>query len=474
MKERSIKKNAILNILKKCVNIVIPLIIYPYVSRVLGAQTYGKYAFAESVMGYIALISGFGISTYAIREIAKVRDDQNKVTQFSAEIFTINLVTMLTALVILGAMLIFVPRLQETRNLFSIMVIDVLFSTLSRDWLTEAYEDYTYITLRYLFFQILSAVLILLLVKTPNDVVIYAFLRCTATVGGYMVSILYTRKYAPFCLSALKRLRRHWKPLFIFFGCSCASVIYIHSDVTILGFFRSDTDVGIYSIVSKIYTLVKSVVNAVVLVMIPRVSYYVGKHQEKLYTDLIRNVENILTIVILPAAAGVWCLSSDLIMVLAGEEYLAGASALKILAVSLIFAVFSYLYAFGCLIPNGMDKYFLKASIASAVFNIMANLILIPLFGIDASAMTTLLAEIIMYGMTSCHARKNRFVERKGRAFTTTISLIECIVIYIESLCIKQCSMHSAIRIILLFICGVISYLVILAAGFVMRKANIP
>ena len=68
MKDRSIRKNAILNIVKKCVNIVIPLIIYPYVSRVLGAQTYGKYAFAESVMGYIALISGFGISTYADRK----------------------------------------------------------------------------------------------------------------------------------------------------------------------------------------------------------------------------------------------------------------------------------------------------------------------------------------------------------------------------------------------------------------------
>lgn len=470
MKDRSIRKNAILNIVKKCVNIVIPLIIYPYVSRVLGAQTYGKYAFAESVMGYIALISGFGISTYAIREIAKVRDDRSRAAQFSAEIFTINLVTMLIALTVLGTMLLLVPRLHETRSLFGIMAVDVLFSTFSRDWLTEAYEDYTYITMRYLFFQILSAIAILLFVRTPNDVVIYACLRCAATVGGYMVSILYTRKYAPICLCTLKRLRGHWKPLFVFFGCSCASAIYIHSDVTILGFFKNDTDVGIYSIVSKIYTLVKSFVNAIVLVMIPRVSYYVGNHKEKHYADLIRSAENILTMIILPAAVGVWCLSGDLIMALAGEEYTAGAGALKILAVSLIFAVFSYLYAYGCLIPNGMDQYFFKASIASAVLNILGNLILIPLFGIDAAAMTTLLAEIIMYWMTSRYAGKTRLVKHRGSLFMTAISLIECSIIYVQSLFIKQCSFHSVIRIILLFIGSVISYLVLLAVGCVMRR----
>ncbi len=172
----------------------------------------------------------------------------------------------------------------------------------------------------------------------------------------------------------------------------------------------------------------------------------------------------------LPAAVGVWCLSGDLIMVLAGEEYTAGTGALKILAISLIFAVFSYLYAYGCLIPYGMDQYFFKASIASAVLNILGNLILIPLFGIDAAAMTTLLAEVVMYWMTSRYAGKNRLVKHRGSLFMTAISLIECIIIYVQSQFIKQCSFHSVIRIMLLFIGSVISYFVLLAVGCVMRR----
>ena len=80
------------------------------------------------------------------------------------------------------------------------------------------------------------------------------------------------------------------------------------------------------------------------------------------------------------------------------------------------------------------------------------------MFGIDAAAMTTLLAEVVMYWMTSRYAGKNRLVKHRGRLFMTAISLIECIIIYVQSQFIKQCSFHSVIRIMLLFIGSVISY----------------
>ena len=396
MKDKSIKTNAVLNIIKKCINIIVPLIIYPYISRILGAQTYGKYAFAESIMGYVSLVSGFGISTYAIREIAKVRDNKDKVNQLSSEIFTFNAITTLLASALLFLSMIVIDRIHGLETIFIIMMFDIVFGTLSRDWLNEAYEDYMYITIRYVLFQILSVVLVLTFVKKPSDVILYTVCRCIATSGGYIVSIFYTRKYAYIHFSTLKTLKKHMKSLLVLFGCSCASVIYIHSDITILGFFQSDTDVGIYSIATKIYTLVKSVINAMVMVMIPRVSYYIGCNNNEGYLKIINNARNILTLVILPSAMEIYCLSSDIILVLAGDEYVRGACCLRILAVSLIFAVFSYLYAYGCLLPHGMEQYFFKASILSATFNIAANVVLIPIFGINAAATTTLLLKRIL------------------------------------------------------------------------------
>lgn len=462
MKYKSIKINAILNIIKKCVNIIIPLIMYPYVSRVLGASVYGKYSFAESIMGYVGLAAGFGISTYAIREGAIIRDNKKQVKQFASEIFTINMITMVMSLVLLFVMVVAVPKIRGSKTLILIMSFEVIFNTLSRDWLNEVYEDYIYITLRYIFSQILSVISILMFVKTPDDIVIYTILRGIAVVGGASVSIFYTRKYAPICFSPLTQIKKHWRALFIFFGCSCASVIYIHSDITILGFLKSDADVGIYSIVSKIYTLVKSMVNAVVLIMIPRAAYYIGNSKVKLYFELIKNAKNILVMIILPVAVGIWCLSSELILVIAGGEYIVGTYALKILAVSLIFAVFSYLYVYGCLIPNGLDKIFFKASVISATINIIVNFIFIPIFGINAAAATTLLAEISMYLITNYYSRKKCITERKGNIYIIVISIIEGIMIYIESIFIRNCFSESVMRILFLVIFGMISYLLIL------------
>jgi len=473
MRGKSIKVNAVLSIVKKCTNIIVPLMIYPYISRVLGVQIYGKYAFAESIMGYVSLVSGFGISTYAIREIAKVRDNKAKVNQTASEILTFNVITMLTSFLCLIITMLFIDRVRELKLMFIIMMFDIAFSTLSRDWLNEAYEDYIYITIRYILFQLLSVGLIFLFVKKSNDVIMYVFCRCIATSGGYIVSIFYTIKYASFHFSAFKSLKKHLRPLLVLFGCSCASVIYIHSDITILGFFKDDTEVGIYSIATKIYTLIKSVINAMVLVMIPRAAYYVGCNEDNQYSRMISSAGNILILIIPPVAIGIYCLSSDLILVLAGHEYVRGTDSLKILTMSLFFAVFSYLYAYGCLIPNGMEQYFLKASIVSAAFNIAANIIFIPLIGINAAAVTTLLAEIIMYSITRRFTREVCIAQNKKNVLISGISIIDCIIIYIGSIFIKQYFEKSITRILVMFMIGIIGYLLVFTIYSFIRKENI-
>ena len=81
MKEKSIKINAILNVLLTLSNIVFPLITFPYISRVLNPTGVGVTSFFTSISSYCTLVASLGISTYGIRAIAKVRNDKNKLTK---------------------------------------------------------------------------------------------------------------------------------------------------------------------------------------------------------------------------------------------------------------------------------------------------------------------------------------------------------------------------------------------------------
>ena len=65
-----------LNAFKSILNIIFPLITFPYASKILGIDNIGKYNFSSSVVSYFVLFSELGISTYAIREEQKL-ENQN-------------------------------------------------------------------------------------------------------------------------------------------------------------------------------------------------------------------------------------------------------------------------------------------------------------------------------------------------------------------------------------------------------------
>ena len=78
-KQRSLGVNAILNGLQSVLNLIFPLITFPYVSRILSVDGMGIYNFSNTYVGYFLLIAGLGINTYAVREGAKFRDRKSVV-----------------------------------------------------------------------------------------------------------------------------------------------------------------------------------------------------------------------------------------------------------------------------------------------------------------------------------------------------------------------------------------------------------
>lgn len=86
---KSLKINAILNTVRMSLKIIFPLITFPYVARILGTQRLGQINYVQSIINYMVLIADLGISTYAVRECAKIRSNKEKTERFCNEIFTI-------------------------------------------------------------------------------------------------------------------------------------------------------------------------------------------------------------------------------------------------------------------------------------------------------------------------------------------------------------------------------------------------
>ena len=272
----SVKKNVVLNVIKQICTVIFPLITFPYAVRVLGADNYGMVSFSNSIVSYISLIAALGLTNYAIREGARLRGS-DKLNDFVNEIFTINVLATAFAYIALFLLLILWPKLNAYTTLILVLSINILFSTFGTEWVNSVFEDYQYITIRYIICSVLSLILLFLIVKDENDVIPYAITTMTGAIGGNIANMFYIRRKmgVKLKISFSKSIFKHVSAVIVMFANTIASTIYINSDITILGIFKDDHYVGIYTAASRIYTIVKGIINAAIMVVIPRISFFI-------------------------------------------------------------------------------------------------------------------------------------------------------------------------------------------------------
>lgn len=395
MKKKSLTKNAIMNGIRAVLNILFPLITFPYISRTLGVDYYGKYQFSNSIVNYFVLLAALGISSYAIREGSQYKSDRKKMSQFASEVFSINLFSTFIAFGALMATIFFIPGLHEYRALLFILSFTIIFNTIGMDWLLSIYEEFKYITIRTIIFQIISIILMFLFVHTPNDLPFYVFIVVLSSSGANILNYFKTRKNLKIHFTPHMNLKKHITPILILFFSVLSQQIYINSDITLLGIMNGDDAVGLYSAAAKIYTIAKQLVNAIIAVSIPRISYYIGSKQKD-SAEFMNKVLNVVMVFILPISMGLFMISKPVVLIAAGKEYLCAYQPLAILSISLLFATCAYFFANAILVNYKKEKIVLIVSIISSAMNILLNFALLPVLGICGAAITTLLSEILM------------------------------------------------------------------------------
>ena len=461
-KQKSIKLNAFLSTLQTVMKIILPLITFPYVSRILGVEQLGKYDFSNSFVSYFVLLAGLGISAYAIREGAKYRNNQLELEKFAKEIFSINVFSMLGAYVLLAITIIFVPKVQDYTLLIIILSVQIVFATLGRGWLYTINEDYVFITIRTIILQFVSLVLLFVFVRDVEDVVVYTIITTISLSGNDFLNLMFSHKYCKLKFS-FHINRKHLKPIFLIFSTAISITIYASTDTVMLGFFGTDYNVGLYSVSVKIYNIVKQLVAAVLVVTIPRFSYYIGQKKQDEYQNLFRKVCNMLMLILLPVMIGLTMVSQECILFISGVEYIEATMPLQLLSIALLFNLVSYMLGYCILLPNGKEQIFFKATLSGAIVNIVLNFILIPQFMQNAAAFTTVVSEFMV--AVICFRETKKLISFRGITKGASSILLGCMWIVIVCLLIKLVSDNYLIVLGISITLSILGYFLILLLG---------
>lgn len=460
MKKKSVGVNAALNGLKNIMSVFFPLITFPYVSRVLQVDNLGKYNFSSSIIDYFILLAALGINTYSIREGARIREDKNKISQFSSEIFSINIVSMLLSYLLLIIVVIVVPKLHSYLILIAILSLEILFRTIGTEWLYSIYEEYAYITIRSIVFQILSLILMFTFVRDTGDLYIYAIIVVIANAGNNLVNFIHAKKLCKFKFKWSFELKKHIKPILMIFSISIATTIYVSSDTTLLGFFTSDYKVGIYSVSVKIYKLIKTCLSSVLVVAIPRLSHYLGQREYEKYNHTFNRTFQALITIVFPAVVGLFCMSRQIVILIAGDSFVEATLSLRLLVIALIPCLFGWIYNSCVMIPQKMEKQLLYITSLSALINIVFNLILIPIWEENAAAVTTIMAETVAMFMCIYYSRGKVHLENFTKiAFSTVFGCIGIVAVCIG---FNTISFGVFLDVLIPVTCSIVTYAIII------------
>lgn len=395
-KIHSVRYNFLMNFFLTASQFLFPLITFPYISRVLQAAGTGRISFVSSVANYFLMLASLGIPTYGVRACAQVRNDRDQLSKTAQEILFINFVATTLVMVTYFACLLFVPKFQEERTLFYINAVNIVLNMFGMNWLYQAMEQYDYITFRSLFFKVMSVGLMFLLVHTQEDYAVYAAIAVFAAVGSNILNFARAHQFIHFKWYGCYEIKKHLKPILVLFAQSMAVSIYTNLDTVMLGFIKTDVDVGYYNAAVKVKSILLSLVTALENVLLPRMSYYAKHNMVEDFRKTMIKALNFTVMLSVPLGFYFVLFARDSIQFLAGDGYNGAVLAMQIITIAVIPIGLTGVLGIQVLTAIEKEKYVLLSVIAGAFVDFILNIKFIPAYGAAGAALATTIAEFIV------------------------------------------------------------------------------
>lgn len=393
MKQKSLVKNSIFNIIYTLANLLFPFVTSIYVARVLTTSSIGQIAYAQNIVSYFVVVAALGLPSYGVREYAKVRDDYEKKSKLFSELMIINFISSLICTMAYFVLIFENINFRNNIVLFLVCGLSLLFNFINIDWLYQGEEEYGYITKRSIIFKLLSFIALFIFVRTKGDYIYYALISTIAIGGNYICNVYNAHNYVKFTFKNLQ-IVKHLKPVFVLAIIIFLSQIYSKIDTTMIGILCEDINVAYYTYAQKIIMMVLTLCTSITGTLLPRMSYYFENDREHFF-ELLNKAYRIICILSFPIAIGLFVTAENIVLFLYGSNYLASVLTIRIFCVMIIIRPFSDLFCYQCVYAIRKEKIVVPASFIASVANVILNFILIPKFQESGAAVASVISELI-------------------------------------------------------------------------------
>lgn len=425
----SLTKNILYNSILVASNLIFPLITFPYVTRVFGPDNLGLFNYITSIVSYFTLFAALGFPIYGTREIAQVKSNPIKLQETTNAIFTANIISCLIVYVLYVLfVLLTIKVVDNTIQLYLILGLSILMSSISFNWFYQGVEDFKYITIRSIIIKFLSIIALFIFVNKQEDLLPYALLTIAGTCGNNICNIIHLKKYTKLRFS-IKDCWRHTKGASILFLGTIAISLYTNLNSVMVGALGSMAAVAYFVTGNRLVQIMMSVLNAITSTIIPRMSYLVGKGDETQTLLLQRKSLNLLLYLSIPMSLGLIALAEPIILLFGGYKFIPSIRVMQLLAPLLVIITLSGFLGQQILLPLRLEKYGNYCVVVGAFINCLLNFLLIRRWAEIGVAVSVLVAESVVTLLHYYFACK--YMKLKLKDFIPYKSIIAALLMFI-------------------------------------------
>ncbi len=458
-------KNYLYNAGYQILNMIIPLITVPYISRVLGAHDVGINEYTNSWVTFFFLMGQMGITLYGNREVAYHRDDLYKRSQTFWGVEALQLLTVSSAFVLyLVAVFLFSTTFKE---FFLLQAIWIIATGVDISWYFMGLEEFRITVVRNTLVKIASLILIFTVVKTSNDLGKYILILGASQLVGNLTLWPYLRgnivwvsikKWHPF---------KHFYPSLLLFIPTITTQVYLVLNRLMLGRMSTQADLGNFGQADKIVKFVLAVVTATGTVMLPHVANKFAKGDIKGVRNSLYSSFNFVSAIAIPMMFGLMAIAKKFGPWFLGREFVLAGSVIFLEAPIILLIAWSNVTGTQYLMPVNRVKEYTTSVTIGALSNVIFNFVLIGKYGANGAAIATVGSEFLvttsqLWMIHSTISRRKLFRETWKYLFCGMVMFI-----VVNRIC-SVINMTVA-NLILEVVVGAIIYLL----GLILTKASI-
>jgi PST family polysaccharide transporter len=394
--KKIIVKNYLALLFIQGANFILPLIILPYLVRVLGSEKYGLVMIAQSVALFLTIIVDFGFNISATKEVAYLKNDKEKLSQFYWNIVFVKLILIIITFIILLGMTFFINKFKLDPLVYLFSFGLVLGQAIFPTWFFQGIEKMQVITFVTVGAKLFFTLSLFFVVFSPDDYLYVPIFNGLGFVISGLFGFIFSLQYVKFISPKLLQIKDIIKNSSSLFFSNLAVSFYTSSNVIILGFFAGDSIAGIYSSMEKLILAIKSIYTPVYQAIFPNLSTKPDK-KVRIFIDKIRIPIGILGAVI----STIIFFESKTILNFAFNDALITSYSIvfQFLGLISLFSSLNMLYV--TLYFPSINKYKIrmKILISGGFFNLIVALVFVQFFtiyGVAFSAITTELFILIL------------------------------------------------------------------------------